>query len=118
MTDWIEETDGTHGGAWQVRMKMDRILYRGESEFQSIAVFENRLYGRVLALDNIVQATENDEFFYHEMAVHVPLLAHGAVKRVLIIGGGDGGALEETLRHPTVEAATMAEIDGQGGEVA
>lgn len=113
MTSWIEETDKTHGGAWQLRIKMDRILYQGESEFQSIAVFENRLYGRVLALDNIVQATENDEFFYHEMAVHVPLLAHGAVKRALIIGGGDGGALEETLRHPSVEAVTMAEIDAQ-----
>jgi len=118
MTDWIEETDGTHGGAFQVRMKMDRILYQRETAFQSIAVFENRLYGRVLALDDIVQTTEADEFFYHEMAVHVPLLAHGAVTRALIIGGGDGGALEEILRHRTVEAVTMVEIDGQVVEVA
>jgi spermidine synthase len=99
-------------------MKMDRILHQGKSEFQSIAVFENALYGRVLALDNVVQTTERDEFFYHEMAVQVPMLAHGRVRRALIVGGGDGGALEEMLKHPALEAVTMAEIDGQVVEVA
>ncbi len=117
MTKWMEEIDPVHGGAWQVRLQMDRILFEGRSEYQSIAVFENRAFGHVLALDGIVQTTEKDEFFYHEMAVHVPILAHGRVRKALIIGGGDGGALEETLKHRAVEAVTMVEIDQQVIEV-
>ena len=113
MTRWMEEIDTTCGGAWRVQLRMDRILFEGQSAFQSIKVFENPVFGRVLALDGIVQTTEKDEFFYHEMAVHVPVLAHGKVEKVLIIGGGDGGALEETLKHTTVEAVTMVEIDQQ-----
>ena len=113
MTKWMEEIDSVNGGAWRVRLQMDHILFEGRSAFQNIAVFENRAFGRVLALDGIVQTTEKDEFFYHEMAVHVPVLAHGKVRKVLIIGGGDGGALEETLKHPSVEAVTMVEIDEQ-----
>ncbi len=117
MTKWMEEIDPVHGGAWRIRLQMDRILFEGRSTYQSIAVFENRAFGRVLALDGIVQTTEKDEFFYHEMAVHVPILAHGRVRKALIIGGGDGGALEETLKHRTVEAVTMVEIDEQVIEV-
>src|SRR3546814_12708443 len=78
---------------------MDRMLCQNESEHQKLVVFENRTFGRVLALDGVIQTTERDEFFYHEMLVHVPVLAHGAVRRMLIIGGGDGGALEEALKH-------------------
>ncbi len=73
-------------------------------------VFETRGFGRVLMLDGVVQATELDEFIYHEMMTHVPLFAHGAAERVLIIGGGDGGILREVLRHPLVQA-TMVELD-------
>ncbi len=64
-----------------------------------------------MALDGVVQTTERDEFIYHEMLTHVPLLAHGAAKKVLIIGGGDGGMLREVSRHPGVEQITMVEID-------
>lgn len=60
-----------------------------------------------MALDGVVQTTERDEFIYHEMLTHVPLLAHGAAKKVLIIGGGDGGMLREVSRHPGVEQITM-----------
>ena len=118
MTAWLEEIDTAHGGVWRLQLQMDRTLVQTASPFQNIVVFENKLYGRVLALDGIVQTTERDEFFYHEMAVHVPMLAHGDVRRVLIIGGGDGGALEEVLKHPAVEAVTMVEIDGAVVEVA
>lgn len=62
-------------------------------------------------LDGITQTTEADEFIYHEMLAHTPILAHGAAERVLIIGGGDGGMLREVLRHPTVTHCTMVEID-------
>src|SRR3546814_2669785 len=74
-------------------------------------------FGRVLALDGVIQTTERDEFFYHEMLVHVPVLAHGAVRRMLIIGGGDGGALEEALKHRSIERVTMVEIDASVVEV-
>ena len=78
---------------------------------QRIRVFENARFGRVLTLDGVVQTTEGDEFIYHEMMAHVPILAHGAARRVLIVGGGDGGMAREVLRHRAVEHVTMVEID-------
>ena len=91
--------------------RVDRELYRGRSEFQEILIFENETVGRVLALDGVVQLTTRDEHVYHEMLTHLPLLAHGAARNVLIIGGGDGGILEEALKHP-IARAVMVEIDG------
>ncbi len=111
MADWMNETDLVHGQSWRVKLKMERVLYQGRSPFQNAVVFDNRFYGRVLALDGIVQTTEADEFFYHEALVHTPLFAHGRVRRVLIIGGGDGGALEEVLKHPGIESVTLVELD-------
>jgi spermidine synthase len=96
---------------FQQRLQVSRVLYQGASEFQEIMVFENPRFGRVLALDGVVQTTERDEFAYHEMMAHVPILAHGAARRVAIIGGGDGGTLEEVLKHAAVERAMMIEID-------
>ncbi len=89
---------------------IDRHVYSGETEFQSVLIFENRLFGRVLVLDGIVQLTDRDNHIYHEMIAHVPLMAHGSVGRVLLIGGGDGGTLKEVLKHP-VERVVMVEID-------
>lgn len=100
-----------HAGAWQ-SLEIGRELFRGDSDHQSILVFENPLLGRVLALDGIVQTTEADEFVYHEMLAHVPMVGHGAVAEVLIVGGGDGGMLEEVLKHP-VERVTLVELDPQ-----
>ena len=65
----------------------------------------------MLTLDDVVQTTEGDNFIYHEMMTHVPILAHGAARRVLIIGGGDGGMAREVLRHDGVTHVTMVEID-------
>jgi spermidine synthase len=91
--------------------------YEGEqlaserSAFQQIDVYENDAFGRLLMLDGLVQTTERDEFVYHEMLVHVPLLSLAEPTRVLIIGGGDGGTLRRVLEHPSVERALMVEID-------
>ena len=67
--------------------------------------------GTVLALDGVIQTTSSDEFVYHEMMAHVPLIAHGNAKKVLIIGGGDGGMLREVRRHKSLEKIVMVEID-------
>lgn len=90
---------------------VDNVLYREQTGHQDLMIFENAELGRVMALDGVVQTTERDEFIYHEMMTHVPLLAHGAAKRVLIIGGGDGAMLREVSRHKNVEQITMVEID-------
>ncbi len=110
MTAWSEEDD-RQTGAWRLQLRVERVLHQAKTDHQDLLLFENPLFGRVLALDGIVQTTERDEFFYHEMLVHVPVLAHGAVERALIVGGGDGGALEELLKHPGLRAATLVEID-------
>ena len=85
---------------------------------QDVLIFENPTLGRVLVLDGIVQTSERDEFIYHEMMTHVPIIAHGAARDVLIIGGGDGGALEEALKHPGVARVTMVELDPGVVEIA
>ena len=106
--DWFEET--LHVG-WRQGIKVREVLYRDRTEHQDLVIFESLDWGRVLALDGVVQTTTGDEFCYHEMIVHVPILAHGAVREVLIIGGGDGGCLREALKHPGVARVTQVEID-------
>jgi spermidine synthase len=96
---------------FQLGLKADRVLYDSETEHQRIVLFENASFGRVLTLDSVVQTTEADEFIYHEMLAHLPLFAHGAARKVLIVGGGDGGMLEEVLKHRGVEKVTQVEID-------
>ena len=108
MTEWVAET--LHSG-YQQRFEVGKVLFSEKTEYQDMIIFENPRFGRVLVLDGIIQTTEGDEFIYHEMMVHTPLLANGAAKRVLIIGGGDGGCLREVLRHPGVDKVTMVEID-------
>lgn len=87
------------------------VLFEIRTGHQHLIIFENPVFGRVMALDGVIQTTERDEFVYHEMMTHVPLLAHGDARRVLVIGGGDGGIVREVLRHRSVEAVTMVEID-------
>ncbi len=89
-----------------------KVLHRSRSRFQTVEIIENAAYGRVLLLDGLVQTTEKDEFYYHEMLVHPALASHPRPQNVLIIGGGDGGALREVLRHP-VRRAWLVEIDGE-----
>ncbi len=106
---WFEETLH-HRFGYAQRLLVTSELVRERSQFQEVVIFETPHFGRVLALDGVIQTTERDEFCYHEMIVHVAMFAHGSAKRVLIIGGGDGGVLREVLRHP-VDKATMVEID-------
>ncbi|MEQ8441053.1 MAG: polyamine aminopropyltransferase [Alphaproteobacteria bacterium] len=107
MTDWFEETLHPE---FRQGLSMDRILYRDKSDLQDLIIFENARFGRVMCLDGVVQTTEGDEFVYHEMLAHVPILAHGNARNVLIIGGGDGGMAREALKHRNVQV-TMVEID-------
>lgn len=107
---WVNET---LYDAWGQRFRVKRELARVQSDFQDIMIFESETHGRVMMLDGVVQITEADEFSYQEMIAHVPLLAHGAAKRVLIIGAGDGGVLRRVLQHRNVEKAVMVEIDGE-----
>lgn len=107
---WVNET---LYDAWGQRFRVKRELARVQSDFQDIMIFESETHGRVMMLDGVVQITEADEFSYQEMIAHVPLLAHGDAKRVLIIGAGDGGVLKRVLQHRNVERAVMVEIDGE-----
>jgi len=92
---------------------VDKVYFENKTDHQHLIIFENAKFGRVMALDGIIQTTEADEFIYHEMLTHVPLMAHGNVKRVLIVGGGDGGMLREVSKHSSVEHITQVEIDLQ-----
>lgn len=105
---WYNETLYPHYGQ---RFEIENILFQNQTAHQHLVIFENKQFGRVMALDGVIQTTTRDENIYHEMMVHVPILAHGHVKRVLIIGGGDGGILREVLKHTTIEHVTMIEID-------
>jgi spermidine synthase len=106
--EWFEER--LHDN-WRQGIRIKEILYRDQTELQDLMIFESHDWGRVLTLDGVVQTTTGDEFCYHEMIVHVPLMAHGNAREVLIIGGGDGGCLREALKHPGVERVTQVEID-------
>jgi|SRR5699024_5939347 len=107
MTEYRETLHEDYGQFFSI----DKMLYEERTELQHLVIFENSRMGRVMALDGAIQTTEADEFFYHEMLTHVPILAHGKARKVLIIGGGDGGMLREVCRHASVEQITMVEID-------
>ncbi len=106
---WVEEKFGDFVG---FRFKVDNTLFSGKSEFQTVDVVETRGHGKMLLNDGLVMLTERDEFVYHDMITHVPLFVHPNPKKVLIIGGGDGGTAREVIRHPEVEKCVMVEIDG------
>ncbi len=108
MSEWIQEK--LHD-SWRASLRVDNIVFEEKTEHQHLLIFDNPAFGRVLMLDNIIQLSSSDEFIYHEMMTHVPLFALEEPKKVLIIGGGDGGVLREALRHPSVEKVTMCEID-------
>jgi spermidine synthase len=107
---WINETLYPD---WGQRFRVQRELARVQSDFQDIVIFESFSHGRVMVLDGCIQITERDEFVYQEMLAHVPLLAHGDARNVLIIGAGDGGVLRRVLQHRGVERVVMVEIDGE-----
>lgn len=105
--EWITDMGGP-GFAHIYRV--DAVLHDSQSPYQRVRVIQNSDFGRMLVLDDAVQTTEHDDFIYHELLAHVPLCVHPAPRRVLIIGGGDGGLLREALRHP-IAGATMVELD-------
>jgi spermidine synthase len=93
--------------------RVSRVLFDARTPFQQVTIVDTPSFGRRLYMDDALQSTEADEFIYHESLVHPAMLAHGAPRRVLILGGGEGATLREVLRWKTVEQATMVDIDGQ-----
>ena len=106
---WIEER---FEDLYAMRFKVTDVLFSGTSDFQSVDVVRTAGHGAMLLNDGFVMLSERDEFAYHDMIVHVPLFVHPNPRRVLIIGGGDGGTAREVIRHPAVETCVMVEIDG------
>jgi len=96
-----------------IGLRINKILHREETPYQSLAVVETLEFGRMLVLDQAIQCTERDEFLYHEIIAHVPLHVHPNPRRVCVIGGGDGGTVREILRNPEVEEVKLVEIDGK-----
>eukprot|EP01039_Chlorochromonas_danica_P003148 gene3148-3447_t len=113
---WFSEKEAMWPGQ-KFTIEVDEVLANGRSDFQDILVFKSKTYGNVLILDGVIQVTERDEFAYQEMIAHLPLFACPNPKRVLIIGGGDGGVLREVVKHSSVEEIVMCEIDRQVIEV-
>ncbi|MBP1743661.1 MAG: spermidine synthase [Firmicutes bacterium] len=91
--------------------KVKETLVTKQTEYQDLAIVESNRFGRMLLLDGIVQTTVADEYVYHEMITHIPLFTHPNPEKVLVVGGGDGGAIREVLKHPSVKKAVLCEID-------
>ena len=104
---WFNEL---HTPNMRLGFRIKRELEHVRSKYQDIYVFETYDYGNLLVIDGTVQTTERDEYIYHEMIVHMPMLTHGNAKKVLVIGGGDGGAAKEALKH-NVDEIHVVEID-------
>jgi len=114
MNEWYDEV---FSDRLRFGLKVKRFLYSGRSPFQKIEVFDTYQFGRALALDSIYMTSEGEEYFYHEMLVHPALTTAPQIKRVLVIGGGDGGTVREVLRYKEVEKVVMVEIDPMVVEV-
>ncbi|KAG8568475.1 hypothetical protein GDO81_014014 [Engystomops pustulosus] len=107
---WFRETCSLWPGQ-AMSLQVEEVLHHHKSAFQEILVFKSKTYGNVLVLDGLIQCTERDEFSYQEMIANLPLCSHPNPKKVLIIGGGDGGVLREVVKHPSVESVVQCEID-------
>ncbi|GAA4298175.1 polyamine aminopropyltransferase [Anaerocolumna aminovalerica] len=100
-----------HSKYAQFSIKIDRQLASVKSDFQRIDVFESKGFGRILTLDGYLMVTEKDEFIYHDMITHIPMATNPNIRKVLVIGAGDGGTVRELLRYETIEHIDMVEID-------
>ena len=107
---WIPETLFDDMG-FRMTYAVEKVLYEMQTEHQHLVLFKHQFFGKILMLDGATQVTTRDEFVYHEMMTHVPILAHGKAREVLIIGGGDCGIAEEVLKHKSVKRLTQVEID-------
>lgn len=106
---FAERSDMWRGQA--MTLKVNQIVHHEKSKYQDVLIFESSDYGMVLVLDNVIQCTERDEFSYQEMICHLGMFTHPNPKKVLVIGGGDGGVLREIVKHEGVEEATLVDID-------
>ena len=111
---WFSEM---HTPDVKLSIRIDRQIYSGESNYQRIDIFDSVEFGRILTLDGVIMLTEKDEFIYHEMITHIPMAVHPRVRRVLVIGAGDGGTLRELVRYPEIEQIDLVEIDREVIEV-
>ncbi|NJR70665.1 MAG: spermidine synthase [Synechococcales cyanobacterium CRU_2_2] len=91
--------------------RVTQTLLSVQTPYQKLDVYQTVEFGKLMMLDDKVMLTERDEFFYHEMLVHPALFSHPNPRRVAVIGGGDGGAVREVLKHPSVEEVVWVEID-------
>ncbi|MCD6434467.1 MAG: polyamine aminopropyltransferase [Candidatus Diapherotrites archaeon] len=107
--DWFFETLELNRGV-ALAVKGKRIYYK-KSPYQTIEVYKTKAFGKMLVLDGVIQLTESDEFAYHEMIVHPALHVHPKPERVLVIGGGDGGAIREIAKHRDVKEIHLCDID-------
>ncbi len=105
---WYSEHHTEHV---RLSLKVKKQLYSKQSDFQEIAILDTVEYGRALILDGCLMVTEKDEFIYHDMIVHVPMATNLGIKKVLVIGAGDGGAIRELTRYESLERIDMVEID-------
>lgn len=106
---WVTEEDNQ---GIRTSFAIDSVLFRAQSEFQTIEVVQSKPYGRMLLLDGLVMITERDEFVYHEMISHIPVCLHRNPRHVVVVGGGDGGTVRELLKHDVIESVMLCEIDG------
>ena len=115
MDIWYTENHTDH-----VRMsiRIDKQLASVQSDFQRIDIFDSVEFGRILTLDGLLMLTEKDEYVYHEMITHIPMATNPDIKKVLVIGAGDGGTVRELCRYDTIEHIDMVEIDYQVVELA
>ncbi|KAM3418492.1 hypothetical protein BST61_g4473 [Cercospora zeina] len=107
---WFREINNMWPGQ-AMTLKVNQVVHHEKSKYQDVLIFESSDYGMVLVLDNVIQCTERDEFSYQEMIAHLALFSHPNPKKVLVIGGGDGGVLREVVKHESVEEATLCDID-------
>lgn len=109
----LKFTESEQGYGVRLSWSAEAVLHCEQTDFQEAIIFTHQRFGRVLMLDRVVQTTLADEHIYHESLVYIPALSHGAIKRVLIIGGGDGGCLRHVLNLRLVEEVVMVEIDSR-----
>lgn len=96
-----------------IAIKVKEVLFSEQSPFQKVEIIDtDSALGKILTLDDLMMTTEGDEYFYHEMIAHIPMMSHKNPKSILVIGGGDGGTVREVLKHDTVEKVVLCEIDG------
>jgi spermidine synthase len=109
---WFTEDFELHKGR-ALKVAIKEVIHTSRSAYQEVAVYDTVPFGRMLVLDGVIMVTEYDNHAYHEMIAHVPAIAHPDPRCALVVGGGDGGALGELLKHPSIDRAVICEIDEQ-----